>query len=38
VHCIQNQVGSGIDVSVQIIDKPILSKSGKRVYVLDSTK
>lgn len=38
VQCIQNQVGSDIDVSVDFVQERILSKSGKVAYVLDGTK
>jgi len=38
VQCIQNQVGSDIDVSVDFVNERILSKSGKVVYVLDGTR
>jgi len=34
--CIKNQLGSDIEVSINYIQKPILAKSGKRVYVINS--
>lgn len=35
---VRKQVGAGIEVSIAYLSKPILAKSGKRMYFLDSTK
>jgi len=38
IKCIQNQFGTDVSVSVDFIQDPILSKSGKRVYIIDGEK